>query len=119
MILEKAEVRQLLYCCAEELRARARGKHPGPQPWLSRLVRRLELEVALSRSRQDEGGETSCSNHEWICTRDAATRLGWTARQVQRRAADLEGRKTSAGWIFPAAAVDEYAEAMTDGRTVA
>jgi hypothetical protein len=120
MSLSERHLGQALFCAAEVHRARRDGKQPGVKPWNAELIRALELELAVSRSRRDEIGDLSPTEHEeWIGTRDAATRLGWTARQVQRRAADLAGYRTSAGWIFPAAAVEECAEAMTDGRTVA
>ena len=119
MILDDDEVRQSLYCCSEVLRARRRGAGPVSQ-WLVRLVRRYELEVATSRSRQPECDGVQPLKHEWIGTREAATVLGWTRRQVQRRAADLEGWKTSAGWIFPADVVLEYAqEGLSDARNSA
>ena len=44
MNLSVDELRQLLYCCGAELRARRVGKPPGPQPWLAKLIRRLELD---------------------------------------------------------------------------
>jgi hypothetical protein len=111
----------MLYCCAEELRARAAGKPPGPQPWLRNLVRRLEMEVALSSSRQDEHGDMPRSDHddEWIGTVEAARILHWHQRQVQRRAADLEARKVAGKLVFRAATIHEYAEALKNDDRLA
>lgn len=112
MNLTKAETRQVLYCCAELLRQRTAGKYPGPQPWLTRLVRRLELELAVSES----GHESGCSEEELnaehlISAREAANILGLSKRQTQRLATDLDGRLIGARWVFPLQCVTEYAEA--------
>jgi hypothetical protein len=115
--LSDGELRWLLYCTAEELRARARGKPPGPQPRLVNLVRRLELEVAVSSTRQEADYETPESEHEvWIGSHLAAQELRWDIRQVQRLASDLEGRKVAGRWIFPESVVQQYAEGLTDDR---
>jgi hypothetical protein len=122
MNLTDAEVRQLLYCAAEELRARAAGKPPGPAPWLAKLVRRLELEVAVSSTRQQSGGGGTELNHEDddpIGTVEAAAILRWDIRKVQRRATDLDGQRVSGRWVFSETTVRQYGEALTDARTVA
>lgn len=120
MTFTGAELGQILYCCAEELRARQRGKPPGPQPWLRNLVRRLELEVAVSPTRQEKNRDTTDLGHDsWIGSQLAAKLLGWDIRQVQRRAADFDGRKVGARWVFREAAVREYAEGLTNGRLTA
>lgn len=118
LMFTDTELRQLLYCAAEELRARVRGKRPGPQPWLRDLVRRLELEVAVSSSRHDERCDLQLCEHEieWIGTTQAASVLGWHERHVQRRATDLDGQKVAGKWIFRATVVRNYAEALNDGR---
>lgn len=113
----------LLFCVAEVRRARATGKIPGnPQAaWLLRLLRRLELDVALSHTRHDDTADEPCSEHEALVgTREAATLLGWTTRKVQRHQTDLDGRKLASGQlVFPANTVREYAEGLNDARTVA
>jgi hypothetical protein len=115
--LSDDEKRQALFCCAEELRARAAGKPPGVQPWLARLVRRLELEVAVSSSRHDDrDGSSRSKGDEWIGTAEAARILGWHPRRVQRHAADLDGRKFPTQLVFRESAVRDYAEGLTDGR---
>lgn len=117
MTLDERFLRLALWCANQELTARRGGKTPGVQPWNAELVRALKLELAVSGSRQDDVVGVQLSKHEeWIGCRDAATILGWTTRQVQRRASGLEGRKTSAGWIFPASVVEEYAKGLTNDR---
>ncbi len=103
MNLDDTETRQLLYCCAAELRARAQGKPPGVQPWLTRLVRRLEQEVALASSRQDDATDQPFwdgDDDEWLGSAQVARVLGWSLRTVQRRAADLDGQKVGGAWVF-------------------
>jgi hypothetical protein len=108
--------------CAEQVReSRATGKRvPGPLlPWNSELVRTLEVEVAVSRTRQENDCEKQESRHDvaWIGAALAASILGWDLRQVQRRATDLDGRKVAGRWIFRESVVREYAEGLTDERS--
>jgi hypothetical protein len=85
--------------------------------WLVKLIRRLELEVAVSSSRHEWDCVDSESEHDdWIGTADAARLLGWHPRQVQRRHADLNGRKVSGKLVFRESVVREYAEALTNER---
>jgi hypothetical protein len=119
-VFTETELRQLLFCCAEELRARALGKAPGPQQWLRNLVRRLELEVAVSSSRQGCGDDDAASEHDdWIGTAEAARILRWHPRRVQRLASDLDGRKVSGKLVFSERVVRQYAEGLTDDRATA
>lgn len=125
MILDDAEMWWLLYCCGNEQRYRNTGqrglRRPVSAP-LGRLIRRLELEAATSSTRQElSDPQSRCEDEDsWIGSDTAASWLGWTTRQVQRRAGDLEGRKVSPRkYLFPAAAVRDYAEALTDGRSIA
>jgi hypothetical protein len=114
------ELRKMLYCCASEMRARRSGKPPGPQPWLSNLIRRLELELAVSDSGHDFGwGATDLNHDSPISAREAGVILGLSKRQVQRLAADLEGQLIDGRWIFPESIVKEYAEGLTDARDTA
>jgi hypothetical protein len=116
-------LRLALWCARQELDARRAGKPPGVQPWNAELVRALELELAVSRSRQSAEADDACSDHdEWISTREAARLLRWDMRRVQRHASDLDGRRCRCGLgglIFRAPAVREYAEELTDGRDIA
>jgi hypothetical protein len=112
------ELRRMLYCCAEELRARAAGKPPGVRPWLTALVRRLELEVAVSRS----GHEFDCGEPQletWMSAREAAIELGLSKRQTQRLSDDLDGQFVGGRWVLPRSAVMAYAEGRRDGRNSA
>ncbi|MDT5348324.1 MAG: hypothetical protein QOH91_1611 [Mycobacterium sp.] len=116
MNLTEDEKRQTLYCCGEVARMRASLRKPVGL-WLVKLIRRLELEVAVSSSRHEWGCVDSESEHEdWIGTAEAARLLGWHQRQVQRRAADLNGRKVSGKLVFREGAVRDYAEGLTNGR---
>ncbi len=122
-MLTERELRLALYCAHEELRARRgeqRTRRP-PMAWNAELVRALELELAVSSTRQSGRGESACSEdeQEWITTADAAARIGWSIRTVQRRHADLEGRKIGRQYLFPSSAVREQAEALTDDRSIA
>jgi hypothetical protein len=122
--LDERLLRLALHCSEQELQARRHGKPPGVQPWNAELLRALELELAvsLSRPRQDEGDTVSRFSHddEWIDTRRAAAILGWTPRQVQRRTADLEGRKPGGhALVFRESVVREYAGSLTDARDTA
>lgn len=111
------QLRQMLYCCAEELRARVAGKRPGPQPWLRNLVRRLELEVVVSSSRQsDELDDARSVDDVWIGTSGAARILRWHPRKVQRCKTDLDGQMVSGKLVFSERTVRDYAEALSDAR---
>src|SRR5690242_8546211 len=117
MMFSSNELRQILYCCAEELRARTAGKSPGPQPWLARLIRHLELELAVSSSRQFESEDVAplvCD--DCVGSREAATILGWHGRLVQRRAAEFDGQHINGRLVFRARSVADYAEGLTSGR---
>lgn len=117
MNYSETEVRKLLYCCGQELRARAAGKPPGPQPWLVNLIRRLELDVALSSSRQSDDHDPSDLDHDdWVGSQQVCDILGWNIWTVQRRASDLEGRKVAGKLVFRERAVLQYAEGLTDAR---
>ena len=118
MNLSGTETRQILYCVAEEHRARAAGKPPGVQPWLSRLLQRVELEVAMLSSRQSEQPATSDLDHasDWIGSQQVSRILGWNIWTVQRRANDLDGRKVAGKYVFRESVVRDYAEGLKDGR---
>lgn len=121
MSLTPRLLRLALWCAKQELEARGNGKTPGVQQWNAELVRALELELAVSASGQSKGGELSGLDHdeEWIGTAEAARILRWYERKVRRRAPDLDGRKVSGQLVFRASTVRAYAEAVTNGRTVA
>ena len=120
-MLSERHLRLALFCVAEELRTRQRGKPPGPAPWLWELVAALKSEVALTHSRQSDIVEREESNHEHeIGTGQAAEALGWTRRRVQRRAADLNGRLVAGRYLFDACTIRGIAqEADGDQRNTA
>lgn len=112
------EVGQLLFCCSAVRRARQSSGQP-ISPWLLNLIRRLELDVAVSASGQEQSDhESRCDHDEWIGTVEAARILRWNERTLRRRASDLDGRKVAGKLVFHASTVHEYAEALTDARSV-
>lgn len=119
MSLTERQLEQAIWCAGQELGARRAGKPPGVRPWNAELIRALELELATaSSSRQDGCRDPSDSDHEdqFIGSVRAARILGWTVRQVQRYAADLEAEKISGKLVFRTRNVIEYAEALTHAR---
>ncbi|MCW2652678.1 MAG: hypothetical protein JWR32_3654 [Mycobacterium sp.] len=123
MTLTPRHLRQALWCAGAVRESRATGKPvPGPLlAWNSEVVRALELEVALSSTRQPRQ-QTDCESAElrdavaWVGAALAASILGWDLRKVQRRASDLSGRKVAGRWIFPETIVREYTAVVTDER---
>lgn len=108
--LSDDDVRAAYYCASEVLRSRRLRGQPVP-PWLAALVGRLDDEVRASRTRQEIVGEQpQLEPKAWIGSAEAAALLGWSRRQVQRRAADLDGSRIGGRWLFREAVVIEYAE---------
>lgn len=108
------DVRAAYTCVAEVVRRRVRCGEPVPA-WLRAHYARLDVQVRLSPPRQDPEG-SGAESEEWIGSSDAATLLGWTTRQVQRLAADLDGRIVAGRWMFRTDTVCAYREAC-DGST--
>ncbi|WP_139334571.1 helix-turn-helix domain-containing protein [Mycobacterium colombiense] len=117
MIYSVAELKQILYCCAAEDRARKAGKAPGPQPWLSNLIRRVELDIATSADGSDGGcGSAGLVEKTPISVEEAADLVGCSTRYLRYIAADLDGVKVSGRWVFDSEVVRDYAERRRDGR---
>lgn len=112
---------QLLWCVCAVLRARRDGILPGgEQRWLRDLVRRIELDLAVSRSRQQSDGDEEHSDcDEWIGSQRVAAMLGRDLRWVQRHAADMGGQKVARQLVFRESAVRDYVEGLNDGRSSA
>ena len=77
---------------------------------------RLDTKVRAS----DLGHESGCTvgeldNDKLITARQAAAILDLSKRQVQRLAADLDGRIVDGRWVFNLKAVMEYAEGKQHG----
>jgi hypothetical protein len=108
MELSAGELRQLAYCVSAVLRARRRQNQV--RSWLVDLDRRLTAEI-VSRARR---GTVSAEPHSdvWIGSPRAAEILGWSKRQVQRRAADLDGQIVAGRWLFRESTVHEYARGL-------
>ena len=117
MKLDEEQTRAAYYCVAEVIRGRALRGQPIP-PWLRAIDSEMRAEVVKpsSPTRQDSGGQETESDHDvWIGSAEAATLLGWTVRQVQRLATDLDGRLVGGRYIYPKHAVIAYAEATHNG----
>jgi hypothetical protein len=114
------DVRAAYFCVSTVLRnCRLRGE-PIPQP-LRDLNDRLlaEVQAPMSRSRQelDTAGAELDSDRQ-IGVAEAALILGWSKRQVQRRATDLDGEIVGGRWIFQKSVVVELegvCDASIDG----
>ena len=119
--MDERSLRLALWCANQELDARRSGKHPGVQPWNAELIRAIELELAVSASGQAEHDNMSLSDHddELLSTAEAARLLRWHERTLRRRASDLGGRKTSAGWIFQASVIHDRVERLSNARDIA
>ncbi|WP_406817398.1 hypothetical protein [Mycobacterium sp. M23085] len=109
--LSDGDVHGAYYCVSEVVRGRRRCGQPVPA-WLRALYDRLDAAVRAARTRPQHvaEGEQSEVVDKWIGSPDAAALLGWSKRQVQRRAADLDGQIAGGRWLFREAVVIEYAE---------
>jgi hypothetical protein len=98
-------------CAAEVYRNRQLSGQPIPG-WLKRHYTRLHAEI-LSRTRRetdcdtDEDGQLA---HEWLGSREVATMLLLSPRQVQRHAGELGGRLIGGRWMFNRSATEAHAE---------
>jgi hypothetical protein len=99
---------------AEAVRTRVTRRAPVPQ-WLQRHFQRLDLEVRVSRTRQESGcagEELDEKDSRSIGTPEAAVILDWSTRKVQRRATDLDGQRVAGRWMFRESVVRDYGEAI-------
>lgn len=108
------ELQAAYHCAAEVLRYRVMRGQPVPA-WLKAHYQQLDNEVRSSRTRQETDTAGEQLEPEWIGTVEAARLLNWTPRQVQRLAADLDGRMCSGRWMFRSQAVRDYAEGTRNG----
>jgi hypothetical protein len=110
---DQQELRCNYHCAAEVVRSRQRTGQPIPE-WLRRHYNRLDAEVRVSQSRHEIDcgvDDAAQSEHpDQIGTREAATMLKLSKRQVQRLAGPLGGRIVGAAWVFNRDAVTDYAE---------
>lgn len=116
MKLSPTEVRAAIYA----LRV---YRDSGQPMWPSVTALTTRLENALrcgevSPRRQSQRTENAESvDVEFIGTRLAARLLGWPMRRVQRRAADLEGRRVGDRLVFPRQVVEEYRDYLPKERS--
>lgn len=117
-MLTPRQWRQVLFCCAEELRERRSGKAPGVRPWNAEIVRAVELALATSGS----GTEISCGHEQSkakvpIGVRQAAEILGCSSRYVRSIAEEkLGGVRVAGRWLFDEDDVLACAERHRNGR---
>jgi hypothetical protein len=113
--LDDTDIQASYYCCAEVLRNRQRTGAPIPG-WLHRHYTRMDTAFRLSQSRQESGcGTRQLKDEKLITAADAADILGWSKRQVQRKATDLDGEIIGGRWLFKLNVVLEYKEGMSSG----
>ncbi|CQD07435.1 hypothetical protein BN000_01485 [Mycobacterium europaeum] len=111
MTLTEDQLRKCLFCAVEERQARERGKPPGLARWNDDLIRALDAELALSRTRQCENAIQPHSKHEdWISAREVSEMTGWGLRRVQRHAAKLGARKIGGRLMFSESIIREHIE---------
>jgi hypothetical protein len=115
-MLTTRQWRQLLFCTAEELRARRAGKAPGVRPWNAELVRAVELELATSESGSEMDWGHEQSEAKVISARQAADIIGCSSRYVRDIADELGGMKVDGRWVFDEDNVLAYAERRRNGR---
>lgn len=113
VVLDADDVQAAAYLVGATLRDRAVAGRPVPHNVLA-LYRRLDQAATLSRTRQETG--CGAEQLELIGSRLAAKILGWTQRQVQRRAADLDGQIVGGRLTFDRAAVLAYKAAENGGN---
>ncbi|KMV22378.1 helix-turn-helix domain-containing protein [Mycobacterium heckeshornense] len=111
MTLDETDLRAAYFCVAEVVRRRRLSGQPIPS-WLRGHFDRLDRAVRAAAA-STSGHESGCAEQElqqqWLTATQAAQALGVSARHVRRLAADLDGQLVGGRWLFPAAAVSEYA----------
>lgn len=119
MTEDEWENRACYRLAAEAVRRKNLRREP-IEAWLATLYDRLDIKVRMSRARQENGCPAAESevNDSWIGSPEAAAILGWSKRQVQRCAPDLDGQIVAGRWLFRESLVKEYAsERDNDGQT--
>lgn len=115
ILLQRLAVLDAYYLISVGLRAtRRNGAEPPVR--MRALQQALSLAAEQVRSTSAPGhhdvapprGGAGCSTGDEIGTTTAATVLGLSTRQVQRLAADLDGRRVGGRWVFDQAAVHSY-----------
>lgn len=116
MVDPNVQLRAAYYCAAEVVRARTLSGQPIPS-WLRRHYTDLDSTIrTLSESgHESDGAAEQLASEELITAREAAAMLGRSKRQVQRLAADLDGRLVGGRWLFNPAVVRDYAEKLRHG----
>ena len=88
---------------------------------VSALLAALEAEARTAMSAnghadvRDEADEAPCAVYDHIDTREAATLVGVSERQLRRVAGELGGRRCGRGWLFDRAQVIAYVATKKSG----
>jgi hypothetical protein len=102
------------YHTAAELR-REWSRRPGrPIPrWLEDHLNRMDDAFRMSSTGQESGIDSpELKSDELIGSRETASILGWTQRQVVRLQSDLDGKVIGGRLVFIRSTVLEYAEGL-------
>jgi len=122
LMLQSVAVADVYYLASVGLRAVRRGTTPIPGRF---LLLQAELaaaaaEVRAAASGQDDGAPVAPQQYsereDTIGTAEAAGILRISGRQVQRLAADLDGRFIGGCWCFDRLAVQSYAAHRDEHR---
>jgi len=107
-MIDRARLRESLYCANEVIAERRRRGQPIPG-WLREHHAGLATEWLMSESgHESDCGERPLAKDELIPVSEAAEILGISERQARRLSADLDGRIVGGRWVFSKSAVIEY-----------
>jgi hypothetical protein len=117
MNLSQFDVRTAYHTAAALRRECSRPGRTVPQ-WLNDHLNRMDDAFRMSSTGQESGNDTrELKSDELIGSRETASILGWTQRQVVRLQSDLDGQIISGRLVFIRSTVLEYAEGRTHDRT--
>lgn len=115
ILLQGSAVEDVHYLASAGLRGRRAGGAAVPRQYLQlqAVLAAAAAEVRAAASGQHDGGPVAPQPHsaheDNIGTAEAARILRLSNRQVQRLAADLDGRIIGGCWVFDRLAVQSYA----------
>lgn len=110
-MLTEQDLRRILFSVIELHERQRRKEAPMRAPWTPELIEKVCRAITeVSRPRQSKTRGQSHSKHadKLLSARQVSTRLGWSVRRVQRRAAKLGGELVDGRWMFSVAAIDEH-----------
>jgi len=122
VLVQGQAVTDAYYLVSVGLRARRAGGAAVPRQYLQlqAVLAAAAAEVRASATRQRDVAPVAPQPHsareDTIGTVEAASILGLSNRQVQRLAADLDGRFIGGCWCFDRLAVESYAHHRDEHR---